>query len=123
MQGSDQSQAVQELQRIGFRVYQGLFDADLQIVNDIQAACQDRPDDTVLVLVTNDGDYTDLIAHLKRAGVGVYVLGTAECSERLRKSVGREGFIHWDAPFVVTECVEVIKEIDGVPISKAEFGK
>ena len=118
----NQYQATQELQRLGFRVSAGMFDADSQIVKDVQLACQSNPSETVLFLVTDDGNFSDLLVNLIRAGVEAYVLGTDECSERLRKSVGREGFVHWDAPYVVTECVEVIKELGGKPITKAEFG-
>ena len=31
-------------------------------------------------------------------------------------------FVPWDAPFVVSECVEVIKDLKGEPISRADFG-
>lgn len=117
-----QGQAARELKRLEFQVFEGWFDADSQIIKDVQAACQDRPSDTVLVLVTDDGNFSELLIELKQAGVDAYVLGTDECSERLRKPLGNGGIVPWDAPFVITECVEVIRELKGRPISKAEFG-
>ena len=117
-----QGQAAGELKRLGFEVYQGFFDADSQIIKDVQTACQDQPSNTVLVLVTDDGNFSELVSGLKQAGVDTYVLGTEECSERLRKSLGSGGVVPWDAPFVITECVQVIRELKGKAIGKAEFG-
>ena len=117
-----QGQAARELERLGFQVFQGRFDADSQIIKDVQAACQNRPSKTVLVLVTDDGNFSEFLTELKQAGVDAYVLGTDECSERLRKPLGNGGVVPWDAPFVITQCVQVIRDLRGRPISKAEFG-
>ena len=98
------------------------IDADPQIIKDVRAACKDRPSKIVLVLVTDDGDFGDLLLELKRMDVEAYLWGTDECSERLRKVVGDGRFVHWDAPFVIIECVEVVRELEGRPIRKADFG-
>ena len=45
---------------------------------------------------------------LKHAKVDTFVWGTDECSERLLGTcLEMEGLVHWDAPFAITECVEV----------------
>ncbi len=114
--------AAQELEHQGFQVFTGFFDADAQLIRDVKAACQSRPSKTVVFLVTDDGNFGNLLLELKQMGVEAYVWGTDECSERLRKALGDGNFVHWDAPFVITECVEVIKELKGKPIGRAEFG-
>ena len=117
-----QRQAAHELARLGFEVFEGLFDADSQIINDAQVICLERPSRTIFVLVTDDGNFSEFLIGLKQSEVDAYVLGTDECSERLRRAVRNGGFVPWDAPFVITECIEVIRELKGKPISRAEFG-
>ena len=119
--GLDHSRSSEELKRLGFEVFAGWFDADSQVVNDVNAACRIHPEKTVLVLVADDGDYVNLIRELKQRDVEVFVLGTDECSEPLRRAVGNGGYLPWDAPYVITRCVEVIREIAGCPITRAEF--
>lgn len=121
--GLDHSRSSEELKRLGFEVFAGWFDADSQVVNDVKVECRNHPDKTVLVLVADDGDYVDLIRELKQMDVDVLVLGTDECSERLRRAVGNGGYLPWDAPYVITRCVEVVREIAGNPITRSEFGK
>ena len=111
-----------ELERLGFIVVENHFNTGSQIIEHVQEACQTRPTKTVVILVTDDGNFSDMLLELKRTKVDTYVWGSDECSERLRKALGDGRFVHWDAPFVVTECVEVIKELNGEAISKGEFG-
>ena len=120
--GFNQSAARRVLESLGFDVFESFLDADSQIVKDVQKASQPQPSKTVVILVTNDGNFSNLLLELKRARVDAYVWGTDECSDRLRKTLADGRFVHWDAPFVITECVEVIKELKGAPISKGEFG-
>ena len=117
-----QMAATQELRRLGFRVSQSPFDLDSQIIQDVRAVCLDQAIRNVFILVTDDGSFTDLLVELTQAGVDAYVWGTDECSVRLQKALQDGNFVHWDAPFVITECVEVIKEIEGKSLNRAEFG-
>lgn len=114
--------AAAELQKLGFKVFDGVFDADSQVVQDVWAECQKKPNKTVFVLVANDGDYVELLRGLKEIGVDMYVWGTDQCNERLVKAVAPGHFIHWDGPFVITECVDVVRGLNGRHITRAEFG-
>ena len=116
------SDAPRRLRELGFIVPQTYRNADPQLIEDVLAACWRRPQRTVAVIASNDGGYSELVLELRQKAVDVYVMGTDECSERLRKAVGSGGFVHWDQPYVVTECVEVIKELNGKSITKSEFG-
>ncbi|MBI2166597.1 MAG: helix-turn-helix domain-containing protein [Chloroflexi bacterium] len=114
--------AADELKKLRFQVYDGAFDADSQLVQDVRAECQKKPNKTVFVLAADDGNYVELLRGLKEIGVDVYVWGTDQCNERLVKAVDPGHFIHWDGPFVVTECVDVVRGLNGRQITRAEFG-
>ena len=118
-----QREAVQKLQGDRIQAVEGVFDADSQIINDAREYCLISPSKTVLVLATNDGGFGNMLVELKDAGVDCYVTGTDKCSDRLKKVVDNDHFIHWDKPFIVVKCVEVIKELNGQSITKAAFGQ
>ena len=111
-----------KLKQLGFVVVESYFYTDSEINRRVQEACQTQPAKTVAILGTDDGNFIDKLLELERKSVDAYVWGTDECNERLRKALGDGRFVHWDTPFVVTECVEVIKELNGEAISKSEFG-
>lgn len=117
-----QSLSGQVLEKLGIQVFEGSFDADSQIINDARTACEKGAEKTILVLASNDGNFSGLLTDLKKAGVEVYVMGRDNCSERLRKAVSEDGFIPWDAPYVIAECMEVVKTTKGKPINRSEFG-
>ncbi len=111
-----------KLKQLGFVVVESYFDTSYEIVRPVQEACQIQPAKTVVVLGTDDGNLSDVLVELKRTKVDAYVWGTDECHEHLRKALGDGRFVHWDAPFVVTECIEEIKELNGEAVSKGDFG-
>ncbi len=117
-----QYQAAAKLEPLKFEVFTSYFDADSQLVQDVKEECQKRPTRTILILAADDGNYAELLRDAREAGVDVYIWGTDNCSDRLRRVLADGHFIHWDAPFVVTECVEVIKELRGKSITRSEFG-
>jgi transcriptional regulator with XRE-family HTH domain len=114
--------AADGLKTIGFQVYDGAFDADSQLTQDVWAGCEKNPKKTVFLLVADDGNYVELLRRLKEIGVDVYIWGTALCNEKLLKAVGQGHFIHWDGPFVITECLNAIRALDGKHITRAGFG-
>ena len=117
-----QRKAAEKLAALGFQALEGIFDADSQIIQDVRSAWPSRPSKAAIILVTDDGNFTNLVTQLKEAGVEVYVWGTDECSDRLQKAVSNGRYVHWDAPFVITECMEVIRELKGEAVTKSEFG-
>jgi hypothetical protein len=61
---------------------------------------------------------------LKRIGVDVYIWSeTDEISDRLKASVEDSNLIPWDKPYVVDQCIDVIKELKGKPVKKGTFGQ
>ena len=118
----NQWEARDQLEQLGFRVEESYFDADSQLIQDSLTECEKRPKKTVFILATNDGNYAEFLRELRDIGVDVYLWATDEASERLTRAVPTDHFIHWDAPFVVVECVSVIKKMKEQPIGRGEFG-
>lgn len=107
-----------------FEVFEGYFDADSQLVRDSLQDCVTNPRKTIFILVSKDGDYADFLRELKRIGVDVYIWSEKdEISERLESSIENGNLILWDKPYLVAECVEVIKALKGEPVKRGSFGQ
>ena len=117
-----QRQAAQALQQSGFQVYQGRFDADAQIAADSRELCARNPQKMVYVLASGDGDFKPLIDELKDHRVQVHLWANDECSQKLKQAVGPDGFIPWELPYVVVRCVDVIRSLNGKPITLGQWG-
>lgn len=61
-----QSAAADELQRLGWRVWEDDVDMDDEIINQARSDCGQEPKDTIFVLITKDGDFTELVEDLKQ---------------------------------------------------------
>jgi len=111
------------LDELNFDVNEGYFDADSQLARDSIDDCAQNPQKWTYVLATNDGDYTQMFKDLQTSGVDTYLWATDECSERLKNAVKEDRFIHWDAPYVVMTCIDVIKNLKGKQITRSQFGQ
>ncbi|MBI4285272.1 MAG: hypothetical protein HY670_05160, partial [Chloroflexi bacterium] len=66
---------------------------DEEIINQSRSDCGHEPKDTILALVTKDGDFSSLFENLKSEGVGVYLISPASgFDQRLVDAVGKK---HW----------------------------
>ncbi len=107
-----------------FKVFEGPFDADSQIINDSRQECSKSPQKTIFILVTKDGDYAELLRELRKINVDVYIWSDeTEISEKLISSIENGNLIPWDRPYIVVECMEVIRSLNGENIHKASFGQ
>ena len=115
---SGHSEAVKNLS--GFDVVRVYGDADRQIKEDIRNLCgvpvthqspyfpglppvisrnvNVNPQDTVLVFVSKDGDFADLIYDVDDAGVDVYLWAPPGCSNALIDAVRSDHIIPWGHP-------------------------
>ena len=88
--------------------------ADSQMEQDIRRFCnlpssgmwrdptQDHdPKDTVLVLVSRDGDFADLMYEVEHAGIDVYLWAPPGCSRELLGAVRRDHIIPWNHPCII----------------------
>ena len=80
------------------------------------------PERSAYTLISNDGDYGDYLKELQQAGVETFVWGTEQCSRRLWSAVGEDHFIPWERPYVTVKCMEAARELNGLPVSRGEFG-
>ena len=93
-----------------FKLVQCLSNADNQIKQETRNLCGvqthywGRPDvdpkDTVLVLVSKDGDFADLLNEVGQAGVDVYLWAPPGCSRDLLEAVKRDNIIPWNHPCI-----------------------
>ena len=118
-----QDAARKELEKFGFETTLSAFNADSQIVRDVKEYCLTNPAKTVFVLISDDGDFVALLRELRREGVDCYVWGSDQCSQRLIAAVEEDHFVNWDRLFVLSTCVDVIRELNGRSVSRAEFGQ
>ena len=93
-------------------VSQVSYNADSQIQQDIRRFCNlpnpgglrwgqsqgHDPKDTVLILVSKDGDFGDLLHEADEAGIDVYLWAPPGCSSELLESVRRDHIIPWNHP-------------------------
>ncbi len=89
-----QSLAANELEKRGWRVWEDDEDIDDEIVSQARSDCGQEPQDTVLVLITQDGDFLDLIRDLRAKEVEVYLI-TAQhgYSQRLAQAVPKKQWV------------------------------
>ena len=96
------------------------YNADSQIEQDIRSFCnltdsnvwwgtnvwwgQDQdhdPKDTVLILVSKDGDFADLLHEADQAGVDVYLWAPPGCSRDLLGAARKDHVIPWNHPCIM----------------------
>ena len=76
-------------------------DADEKLVSHCKADCGQDPGSTILVLITNDSDFADLIAEMKSKGVRVYLLALSPAQELL-DAVGQKKWITWPQEIITS---------------------
>ena len=88
-----QSKSTDELQRLGWRVWEDDVDIDQEIINQSRSDCGQEPKDTVLIFITKDGDFVNLVQDLQAKGVDVYLFTPDSAyNQSLVRVVGRK---HW----------------------------
>lgn len=114
------NEAVKNLRYV--KLEQTYFDADAQISREVRNLCGVQqsywsqpsidPKDTVLVLVSKDGDFADLLNEVRQAGVDVYLWSPPGCSRDLQDAVKRDNIIPWDHP-CLTVSEDNLKRLRG----------
>ena len=88
--------------------------ADSQIEQDVRRFCSlngqsgwaflnpsHDPQDTVLILVSKDGDFANVVQEAYQAGVDVYLWAPPGCSRNLLEAVRKQNIIPWDHPCLI----------------------
>ena len=77
---------------------------------------------SVYVLISNDGGYAKLLLALKEAGADVFVCGNAQCSGKLIKAVGNDRFIPVNRPYIIHTFLSVANVLFWrLPTTREEF--
>ena len=106
------NEAVKSLRNL--EVSQVGYNADSQVEQDIRRFCNlpttggwrwqaqgHDPKDTVLILVSKDGDFADLLQEADHAGIDVYLWTPAGCSKDLLDAVRKDHIIPWNHPCIL----------------------
>ena len=87
----NQAEATNGLFELGWRVFEDAHDLDEDIVEQAKSDCIQDPGHTTLALISNDGDYVELIQDLSELGVDVYLITSLfGYSHRLVEAVGEK---------------------------------
>ena len=92
-----QSAAVDVLQDSGWRAWEDTEDMDEEMDNQSRSDCGQDPKDTILVLVTRDGDFVELVNDLKTEGVLVYLISPTDVNRKLMNAFGGNQWIPMNA--------------------------
>ena len=69
---------------------------DDEIANQMKSDCGQDAGHTVVVLITKDGNFADLVAELKLDGVTVYLMSPPDANGKLLSEVGKKRWIPMD---------------------------
>jgi|WetSurMetagenome_2_1015567.scaffolds.fasta_scaffold312915_1 transcriptional regulator with XRE-family HTH domain len=95
---TSQSAASDELNKMGWRVFEDTEDIDEDLIQQSLSDCGQNPTETVLVIITKDSDYSELIRDLSDKGVRVYLIAPEDSSKKLISEVGSKRIIKWNVP-------------------------
>ena len=91
-----QAAETDELSSLGWRIWEDDEDLDDEITAQAKSDCGQEPEDTILVLITWDGEYESLIADLHSQGVLVYLLTPSQgYSQHLVDAVGEQRWLQF----------------------------
>lgn len=93
----DQSDSTDMLTKLGWRVWEDDSDMDEEIIDQTRSDCGAEPGAIILVLITKDGDFVELIDELKTKGVRVYLMAPETVSKDLVATVGKKRYISFEA--------------------------
>ena len=92
----NQAAATDELLTLGWRIWEDDEDLGDEITVQAKSDCGQEPQDSVLVLITKDGKYENLVADLHGQGVLVYLITPSQSySKGLVDAVGQQKWIQF----------------------------
>ena len=82
-----------------WKVVQIQGNVDAELIQQAKAYCKTKPNNTALVLITKDGDFSTLAKELRATGVLVCLLSPPDTSKKLREAIGKQQVIPWPDTF------------------------
>ena len=91
-----QSNAADILESLGWRVWEDDTGIREEIIDQSRSDTGHDPSGTILLLITRDNGFIDLVDDLKTQGVRVYLVAPEFSSQELVEKVGRRRWIQWE---------------------------
>jgi transcriptional regulator with XRE-family HTH domain len=109
---SSQLDAFKELKTLGWRTVEDETEVFQYIIEDAKSDSGHNPKGTVLVLISIDNAFVDLIDDLMKKGVQVYVMSAHTYNNKLFEKVGPGHCIQW-YPITLEQPKRVLKDSPG----------
>ncbi|KTB47802.1 NYN domain/Helix-turn-helix [Dehalogenimonas alkenigignens] len=84
-----------EMAKLGWRLQEFDHDVDEELDSQVWSDCNQNAENTIFVLITQDGDFAELINDLRQKGVRTYLIAPECSSQGLKDAVGKKGWIVW----------------------------
>ena len=97
--GVTQTKATDLLLDLNWKVWEDDCDMDDELIDQSRSECLQTPENIILVIISKDRDYSDLIDELKVKGVRTYLIAPKNASQKLIDSVGKKRWIIWEGHF------------------------
>lgn len=91
-----QSNEADILEDLGWRVWEDDTGIREEIIDQSRSDTGHDPGGTILLLITRDNGFIDLIDDLKTQGVRIYLIAPEYASQELVEKVGRRRWIQWE---------------------------
>ncbi len=91
-----QSSAADKLIDLGWKVWEEPTGMDDELIDHTRSDAGQDPKATILILITRDNQFIDLISEMHKKGVRVYLISPSNTSEKLIEEVGEKRWIEWE---------------------------
>lgn len=91
-----QSAEADILESLGWRVWEDNKDIDEEIIDQSRSDVGHDPSGSILILISRDNGFVDLIDELKTQGVRIYLISPEFPNQELINSVSRRRWIQWE---------------------------
>ena len=91
-----QSNATNKLMELGWRVWENNSGMDDELIDQARSDAGQDPQATILVLITRDNVFGDLIEELHKKGVRIYLIAPNNVVADLTDKVGKKRWIEWE---------------------------
>ncbi len=95
----DQVVGISELKKLKWRVRIDESDQDEAIAQQVRSDCVPDPEDTVLVICSKGGDFSELVKEMQQSGVDVHMMAPAGASHAMLATVDDDHRTQWPARF------------------------
>lgn len=90
-----QHEAAKQLENLGWRVWEGKQEVFDDIIEQAKSDLGQNPENAVLLLISRDNNFMNLIEQLTEKGVQVYVMSPQYYNNELLNKVGQRFGIQW----------------------------